>query len=499
MTRSPVGRALTRRKIVHVAAGSSLLVGAAGSGLVLAPAAGADAYEVTNLGDAGAGSLRQAILDANTAAGADTISFAADVAGTIVLTSGELAVTGGVTITGPGSGVLAVSGNDNSRVFNIEADAPVTITGLTVTDGKVDTDNGAGIASYDTDLVLSEVVLSSNRDTSGFAYGGGLFFTGEGDLEADLVLENSLVTGNSGVEDGAGIYVTQAKSATITGSVFTDNDARDAGGGVYIEDTDAIISDSTIAGNSAFYGGGGYINPDEGETVTISRVLIADNTADVGGGIKTYSDGEIAVESSTITGNTAPDDFGGGIVLYGTDGTLTVAHSTIAGNAGGGIVSIDSGAEVVLDHALVADNTGTADLMNLESVNDGRSRAQSGANGASASRPTALSTFSADWSLVETGVDVITTGADNVLGVDPQLGPLADGVLPFDDTSPAFNAGDPAFVPPPSTDQRGRPRVQFGRIDIGAFELQPAEEPVVPEEPPAPKAAAVVVAPRFTG
>jgi len=488
-----------RRTVVRLAAGGSLLVAAAGSGIVVAPTAGADAYEVTNLGDAGAGSLRQAILDANTAAGADTISFAADVAGTIVLTSGQLAVTGGVTITGPGSGVLAVSGNDNSRVFNIEADAPVTITGLTVTDGKVDTDNGAGIASYDTDLVLSEVVLSSNRDTSGFAYGGGLFFTGDGDAEADLVLENSLVTGNSGVEDGAGIYVTFAKSATITGSVFTDNVARDAGGGVYIFDTEAIISDSTIAGNSVSnIGGGAYLNPGDGQTVTISRVLISDNTAaDASGGIGFANAGDIVVESSTITGNTAPADSGGGILLYNATGSLTVAHSTIAGNAGGGIVSRDSGTEVVLDHALVADNTGTADLVNLESVKDGRSRAQSGANGASASRPTEFSTFSADWSLVETGVDVITTGADNVLGVDPQLGPLADGVLPFDDTSPAFNAGDPAFVPPPSTDQRGRPRVQFGRIDIGAFELQPAEEPVVPKEPIA--AEPLVVAPRFTG
>ncbi len=44
------------------------------------------AYSVTNLNDSGAGSLRQAILDANAALGMDTINF--DVAGTISLTSG---------------------------------------------------------------------------------------------------------------------------------------------------------------------------------------------------------------------------------------------------------------------------------------------------------------------------------------------------------------------------------------------------------------------------
>src|SRR5206468_12368072 len=38
--------------------------------------------------------------------------------------------------------------------------------------------------------------------------------------------------------------------------------------------------------------------------------------------------------------------------------------------------------------------------------------------------------------------------------------------------SPAINAGDPSFTPPPDYDQRGPgfPRVVNGRIDIGAFE-----------------------------
>ena len=42
--------------------------------------------------------------------------------------------------------------------------------------------------------------------------------------------------------------------------------------------------------------------------------------------------------------------------------------------------------------------------------------------------------------------------------------------------SPAINAGDPNFVPPPDYDQRGPGylRVVSNRIDIGAFEVQPA-------------------------
>ena len=42
--------------------------------------------------------------------------------------------------------------------------------------------------------------------------------------------------------------------------------------------------------------------------------------------------------------------------------------------------------------------------------------------------------------------------------------------------SPALNAGDPSFSPPPDFDQRGSgfPRVFNTRIDIGAFEVPAA-------------------------
>ncbi|MFO0807928.1 MAG: right-handed parallel beta-helix repeat-containing protein [Gemmataceae bacterium] len=55
-------------------------------------------FAVTTLSDAGAGSLRQAIIDANAAPGADVIQF--DVPGTITLASALPAVTGPVSIDG---------------------------------------------------------------------------------------------------------------------------------------------------------------------------------------------------------------------------------------------------------------------------------------------------------------------------------------------------------------------------------------------------------------
>src|SRR5205823_4281706 len=45
--------------------------------------------------------------------------------------------------------------------------------------------------------------------------------------------------------------------------------------------------------------------------------------------------------------------------------------------------------------------------------------------------------------------------------------------------SPAIDKGDPGFTSPPFTDQRFFPRIVNGRIDIGAFELQPNDYRII--------------------
>jgi hypothetical protein len=81
------------------------------------------------------------------------------------------------------------------------------------------------------------------------------------------------------------------------------------------------------------------------------------------------------------------------------------------------------------------------------------------------------------YSLVQGGGGAINgANVGNIFGVPAGLGPLANNggptltQLPLPG-SPVINAGDPAFVPPPATDQRGQPRVQGGRIDIGSVEV----------------------------
>src|SRR4051812_8520218 len=73
---------------------------------------------VMNLADNGTGSLRAQVAAATSG---DTIDFTTGLTGTITLTSGEIAFSKNLTIQGPGSGVLSVSGNNASRIFNISS------------------------------------------------------------------------------------------------------------------------------------------------------------------------------------------------------------------------------------------------------------------------------------------------------------------------------------------------------------------------------------------
>src|SRR5438552_479354 len=155
-------------------------------------------YLVTNTGDNGAGSLRQAILDANANLGADVIQFAPGVTGTITLTSGELAITDAVDLQGPGAGVVTVSGNNASLVFRVSANA--TISGLTITRGS--SSNGGGI--YNTgSLTVGHCAFASNT--------GATFSV----LDVDNTLVYETV--------GSGIYNDNGGMAQVNNSTFSNN------------------------------------------------------------------------------------------------------------------------------------------------------------------------------------------------------------------------------------------------------------------------------------
>src|SRR5262249_56824368 len=119
-----------------------------------------------NLADGGDGSLRQAVLDANSPAypGADVINFAAGLQGTIALGGVPLSITDHLTIEGPGAELVAVSGEDASRVFEIVAGVAAVLDGLTITRGQAEV--GGRIHNAGT-LTVSHCTPSANQAVGG--------------------------------------------------------------------------------------------------------------------------------------------------------------------------------------------------------------------------------------------------------------------------------------------------------------------------------------------
>ena len=123
--------------------------------------------------------LRQAIVEANTNGGDQTITFDETVfqlPQTITLDPAlgqlELSDTTGIeTITGPGAGLLSISGNNASRVFSINY-ASAALSGLTITGGSATT--GGGLCNQSGTVSLTNCTVSGNSATNG----GGVFTGG---------------------------------------------------------------------------------------------------------------------------------------------------------------------------------------------------------------------------------------------------------------------------------------------------------------------------------
>src|SRR5205085_5089304 len=129
----------------------------------------------TNTGDSGAGSLRQALLDAQDG---DTISFSLPPSSTIVLTSGELTITKNITISGSGADVLSVQRDMAAaafRIFHVNPGHTVTIGGITISNG-VASAGGGGIYNDHSTLTVNSCVLSGNSAPAGNTQGGGAIF-----------------------------------------------------------------------------------------------------------------------------------------------------------------------------------------------------------------------------------------------------------------------------------------------------------------------------------
>jgi hypothetical protein len=318
-------------------------------------------------------SLRDAIALAQSTAEDDTIVFDASLSGaTITLEQGQLLLdnvnAGVIKIDGSGlSTPIAISGNNTSRVFQIESGVQAVFDRVSIQDGRVSTlDTGGGIYNGGT-LTVSNATFFGN-----FAgYGGGIFNTGT------MKLSNATLTGNTAGR-GGGIY--NPGTLTISGAILSSNSAE-IGGGIFNSGR-LTVNATTFSGNSSQGQDGGGIHTDNSGQhgnadtprglLTVTNSTFSFNSASVyGGGINigTASGRSVTIWNCTFYGNTA-GNAGGGIYVGNNTGApvggrVRVSNSTISGNSAGTGGGIDAQAsfiapnesETILQSTIVAGNT----------------------------------------------------------------------------------------------------------------------------------------------
>jgi hypothetical protein len=209
-----------------------------------------------------------------------------------------------------------------------------------------------------------------------------------------------------------------------------------------------------------------------GAALTIESSTISGNTAGVpgfgqdgfGGGL--LASDNLRIINSTISGNRATGYgggvfFAGGVANRGGSSPLLLRLTTVLNNTAdrkGGSIGFGAApsSAVQLDHSIVANGT-PEDLAAL------------------ASGPFSVT---ANYSLIEAPGAALLVGANNLVGVDPLLGPLANNggptlthrPLPG---SPVIDAGNSAIPSPPATDQRGFARIFGAAVDLGSVEARP--------------------------
>ncbi|HXQ62681.1 MAG TPA: DUF11 domain-containing protein [Acidimicrobiales bacterium] len=340
-----------------------------------APVAGAATLTVSNCANTGAGSLRQAVASA---ASGDTITFSVSCppGSPIILTSGPIDVTVDLTISGPGAGSMAVSGDNASEVFEINTGITVTLSGITVEHGTTGAGcaagcaaSGGGIENNGTLTVTGSVVDDNSANSGCFsncgASGGGIENNGTLTVTDSTVSDNSANGSCFEACSASGGGIVNNGTMTVTGSTVSDNEANGgcvfncgaSGGGIENNSSDtATISTSTVASNEATLGctaacgssGGGI---DNGGTLTLGNSTVAtnftgafcgSNCAAFGGGIANESGGTLTLTNSTLSANavatgcgppTSCGAFGGD--LY-NDGTASVGATILANSAGAG-------------------------------------------------------------------------------------------------------------------------------------------------------------------
>lgn len=300
--------------------------------------------------------LRAAIQEANALAGTDTINIPAGtytltIAGTYedVAATGDLDITGALTITGSGQGATIIDGGAIDRVFDMFAGAvTVNISDLTVRNGQPGALAGGIYNSSAVTLTLTRVTVTSNVSTG---QGGGINSPGT------LILNDVDITNNTAGSSGGGIY--NQGTITYNRGTISGNTSPSEGGGIYNSGT-ATLTNVTVSGNTATSKGSGILIVG-GDTLYLNNVTVYGNLTSKGIEKGTGGAAITSFKNTIIAGHAAGNCSlaftSGGYNLESTTNTCgftggTDQNSVTAGNLNIGALASNGGPTQT--HALLA-------------------------------------------------------------------------------------------------------------------------------------------------
>ena len=231
------------------------------------------------------------------------VGTSATFAGTINVPADQPTIAAAISASVTGDVINIAAGTYNEHSLNTAGKA-ITIQGSVNEDGTLAT------------------TIDAQQGGSVFVVNSG---EGHGTVIRDLVITGGLA------DYGGGIYCYYNSSPTITDCTISGNTADYGGGGICCDYlSNPIISDCTITGNSSNGNGGGIYCGNQSNPA-ISGSVICGNAPDQLNGIG-LPEGSLVSDSCDIVSNTFGACCLGGTCMIGTEADCTAAGGTYAGD-----------------------------------------------------------------------------------------------------------------------------------------------------------------------
>ena len=272
-------------------------------------------------------------------------------------------------IDSAGGGMLSSDGSSDIRAITVVSGAKLVIDGVEIKNYH-SSGNGAGIRVEDNgyfNMISTKLTGNSSELQGGAVYafnancvdfssgeisgnsalnGGGIAFYRSDSISENSVytLTNLAVTGNNATENGGGIYVESPIFVSIENLTVDNNIAQKNGGGFFFNSTASLTVDaeSSISGNTAAenYGGGVYFYAStvlKGSSFTLNGGKVNNNTSKNNGGGIYFAAADASTKPQFVLNSgeingNSAGSSGGGVYMY-RKSDFTMNGGSVANNS----------------------------------------------------------------------------------------------------------------------------------------------------------------------